>query len=678
MPEKRAITATDLYRIVLVEEPRISPDGRFVAWVRQHAQAFSNDYRRDIWLSPVDGGSAIQLTRGGTDSQPRWSPDGKTLAFVSARGGKAQLYLLPVAATGGEARQLTTHPTGISQPAWSPDSRHIAFLASSNAEERAHEDSDDNSYDPDDELAAHHQEERQAQTETLSHDPRVIRSIPYREGTTYRDGRHAQVCIIAAAETPGETAEPRRLTNVASDYSAAAWTADGCSLLCIRSAYPDRPEPRRWASLFRVDIADGTEQRLTGDAFNCADVAPAPAGDLVAFLLKPASRRPERLFRLAIISAQGGEAQVLTKAFDRQVDEGSLRWSADGSSIVFSAASEGSRGLWRVRPGDEPEALLSGELEVSAYDMAADGSIVCALSSAADPSSLHWLDAASDKPRALARPNEGFLNEIIVQPVHEQRFTGPAGTNLQGWLILPPDHQEGIQHPLVLHIHGGPQMMWGSAHQSLWLEWQLHAASGYAVFFCNPRGGDGYGEDFRMALHKAWGEVAMEDIMAGVDHVIAGGKIDPSRLAVTGGSYGGYMTAWIVGHSDRFCAAVAQRGVYNLVSFYGVTDIPLFLSDQFDVTPTQDNELLWRHSPLAYADDIQTPLLIIGSENDFRVPISDGEQLFAFIHLRGGVVELVRYPREGHEHTRSGEPHHRVDGLERTLVWFDRYCKDNS
>lgn len=678
MPEKRAITAADLYRIVIVEEPCISPDGRYVAWVRQQAQAFSNDYRRDIWLSPVDGGAAIQLTRGGSDSQPRWSPDGNILAFVSARNGKTQLFLMPVAAPGGEARQLTTHPTGVSQPAWSPDGRHIAFLASSNAEEREREDRGDKPAAASDELTARHHEERQAQAETLSHDPRVIRSIPYREGTTYRDGRHAQIYSIAVEEAQGETVEPRRLTSVAADYSAVAWSADGHSLLCIRSAYPGRPEPRRWASLFRIDAADGTEQRLTGDEINCADLLPGPRGDQIAFLFKPANRRPERLFRLGLVSAQGGAVQVLTAAFDREVDSGSLRWSADGSSIVFSAGSEGARGLWRVRPGAEPEALLSGELEVTACDMTADGGIACALSSAADPSSLHWLDAAADSPRALATPNADFLDEVHVQPVHEQRFRGPAGTALQGWLLLPPDHEPGMQHPLALNIHGGPQAMWGPASQSMWHEWQLHAARGYAVFFCNPRGGDGYGEAFRMALHQAWGEVAQADIMAGVDHVIASGQVDPERMALSGGSYGGYMTAWIVGHSDRFSAAVAQRGVYNLVSFFGVTDIPLFLSDQFDISPAEDVALLWRHSPLAYADDINTPLLILGSENDFRVPISDAEQLFALIHLRGAEVEFVRYPREGHELSRSGEPQHRLDRLQRTLAWFDRFCKDSA
>lgn len=675
---KRAITAEDLYRIVVVEDPRISPDGSFVAWVRQQAQEFSNDYRREIWLSPRAGGAAIQLTRGGKDSCPRWSPDGRTLAFLSARCGPAQLYLLPLDAPGGEARQLTNLPRAVSQPVWSPDGSRIAFLAPVNAGEREREDRDETLPAPEDALAARHREERQALEETLRHDPRVINAIPYREGTTWRDGRHAQLYVIATAETPGETPAPRRLTHVAADYSAPSWSADGRSLLCIRSAYPERPEPRRQASLYRIDLADGAEQRLTGDEVSCEGALAAPRGDQVAFLHRSVDRYAERLTRLALVSAAGGAVRELTGAFDREVDAGSLRWSADGRWLYFSAGSEGARGIWRLRPGAPAAQVLTGELEVTGHDLAADGGIAAALSSAADPSALHWLDAAAAAPRALAQPNADFLKEVCVQPVHEQRFRSPDGQALQGWLMLPPDHAPGMRHPLALNIHGGPHAMWGPAAQSMWHEWQLHAARGYAVFFCNPRGSDGYGEAFRMALHQAWGEVALRDILAGVDHVLAGGQIDPERLAITGGSYGGYMTAWIIGHSDRFRAAVAQRGVYNLVSFFGVTDIPLFLNDEFDATPAQDADLLWRHSPLAHAANIRTPLLILHSENDFRVPISDAEQLFALIKLQGGEVAFVRYPRDGHELSRSGEPRHRVDRLQRTLAWFDRYCLQGS
>jgi dipeptidyl aminopeptidase/acylaminoacyl peptidase len=209
----------------------------------------------------------------------------------------------------------------------------------------------------------------------------------------------------------------------------------------------------------------------------------------------------------------------------------------------------------------------------------------------------------------------------------------------------------------------------------MWHEFQHLAASGYVVFYCNPRGAGGYGEAFQKALHAAWGEVALPDIMAGVDAMIAKGHVDEHRMGVTGGSYGGYMTAWIVGHSQRFKAAVSQRGVYNLLSFYGVTDIPWFIRDLFDVTPHQHAMFLWRQSPLAYADQIQTPLLILHSENDFRVPISDGEQLFASIKLRGGEVEFVRFPRDGHELSRAGEPKHRVARLEHLIRWMNHYCQ---
>ena len=346
MPEnKRPVTAEDLYRLVMVEEPRVSPDGRFVAWVRQQAREFSNDYRRDIWLSSRDGATCVRLTRAGADSCPRWSPDGRSLAFVSTRSGSAQLYLLPLAAPGGEARQLTDMPRGVSQPVWSPDGRRIAFLAPCNEDERLREDRGEREADAADELAARHARERDAQREELSHDPRVIRHLPYREGTTFRDGRHAQIYVLEVGDEDDAGCKARRLTNLATDYSSPAWSADGVHLLCIRSAHPERPEPRRWTSLYRIDVEDGAEQRLTGDEFNCADAAPAPVGDQVAFLLKPTSRRPERLFRLALVSYRGSEVQVLTGVFDRQVDEGSLRWSQDGRSIVFSAARRIARSL---------------------------------------------------------------------------------------------------------------------------------------------------------------------------------------------------------------------------------------------------------------------------------------------------------------------------------------------
>jgi dipeptidyl aminopeptidase/acylaminoacyl peptidase len=278
-------------------------------------------------------------------------------------------------------------------------------------------------------------------------------------------------------------------------------------------------------------------------------------------------------------------------------------------------------------------------------------------------------------PAPLTTINQAFLDTVTVQPVHEMRYTLPDGHDIQGWYILPVGHQPGKPCPLIVNIHGGPHIMWGAATQSIWHENQSYAAAGYAVFYCNPRGAAGYGEAFQIALHARWGDLAFADIMAGVDLLINQGIADPDRLAVTGGSYGGYMTAWIVSHTHRFKAAVSQRGVYNLLSFFGTTDIPLFLKDEWGVLPWDDPMFLWQNSPMAHAHKIKTPLLITHSENDFRVHISEAEQLFAYVRGSGGTTRLVRFPREGHELSRSGEPAHRASRLNHILNWFRTYCQ---
>src|SRR6185436_15195084 len=262
---------------------------------------------------------------------------------------------------------------------------------------------------------------------------------------------------------------------------------------------------------------------------------------------------------------------------------------------------------------------------------------------------------------------------VIVQPFHGLRWKSPSGDEIQGWYLLPVGYEEGKQYPLALNIHGGPHIMWGTTFKSMWHEWQFHAARGYVSFFCNPRGSDGYGEAFQMVLHGAWGTMAMDDIMSGVDALIDKGFVDTSRLAITGGSYGGYMTTWITGHSDRFIAAASLRGVYNMLSFTGTTDIVSFTSNEMGVEPWEDPTFLWDNSPLAYAQNIKTPMLLLHSENDFRVPISEGEQMYAYIRRTGGTVKLIRYPRDGHDMTRIGEPEHRISSLTHIIDWFDKF-----
>jgi dipeptidyl aminopeptidase/acylaminoacyl peptidase len=275
----------------------------------------------------------------------------------------------------------------------------------------------------------------------------------------------------------------------------------------------------------------------------------------------------------------------------------------------------------------------------------------------------------------LTAINDRLLARRRIASVEEFIFAAPDGREVQGWVVRPPDADPAATYPLAVHIHGGPHVMWGPGFRSMWHEWQVAAARGYLVFFCNPRGSEGYGEGWRDAIHANWGVADAPDIHAGIDALIARGGVDPARVAVTGGSYGGYMTAWLIAHSDRFACAVAVRGVYNLMTEHGTSDAHELIEYEFDGFPWEMHEKLWQHSPIAHAHKITTPLRILHSELDFRVPISEAEQLFSILRRRKQTVELVRYPREGHELTRSGEPRHRADHMERTLEWFDRYCK---
>ncbi|MCY3836519.1 MAG: S9 family peptidase [Anaerolineaceae bacterium] len=698
----RPITSEDLYRLHDIEELQFTPDGRYIAYVRSQPQRESNDYERNIWLVARDGAAAPrQLTRGGKDSQPRWSPDGGTLAFVRAArgeraaqpgetGDKAQIYLLPVFAPGGEARLLTRAQNGAATPRWSPDGRWLAFLSPSTVEERAEEDEGNEPAEPRDALERKQRAERSQQDERERLDPRVIERIPYRQGTSYLDGRSAQIYVIASEENDGEAASARRLTASETPYTALEWAADGRSLLTARSAQPESDEPFRTMALYRIALEDGQETRLTpeteADGIAYSNFMPQAAPDgsgNIAYLRIPRALSSRANVRLALLPADGAPAHELCGtgaggALERSVNQ--CVWAVDGQSLYFSAGDRGDAGIYRVGVAAKEaavyEQVVGGRQEVQSFAVAADGALAYARSTPEAPPEL-WLQEPDGSPgRPLTRLHEEFLKEVTVSETRELRWHSADGTEIQGWVLLPVGYEEGQRYPLALNIHGGPHAMWGPSARTMWHEWQCHAAAGYVVLYCNPRGSDGYGEAFRDGAHRAWGEKDMPDVMAGVDEVLARGWVDEGRMAITGGSYGGFLTSWIIGHTTRFAAAVTQRGVYALPAFVGTTDIPSFIENEFGAWPWQDYAYLWEHSPLRYAPQIRTPTLIIHSENDYRVPLSEAEQLFLAIRKATDTpVRLLQFPRDGHELSRSGEPRHRVQRLQAMLEWFDRYCK---
>lgn len=660
-----------------LEDVRISPDSRFVAYVKVSVDRRANAYARAIYLAPTAGGPPRRLTRGKQDHQPRWSPDGARLAFVSSRDDeRGQIYLIELA--GGEARQLTSAPNGASDPAWSPDGASLAFLSLVNEEERRREDAGEPPPEPADAWEAKRAKEQRKRDEERRSDPRVVSRLPYRSGTSFFDDRRRHVYLVELpADDEAPPPQPRRLTDGDLHYGPPTWMPDGQSLLTTATRDPEADSLFAYYDVLRLPLDGGKPTALTEAGFSYFDPQPSPDGALIAFRRLSEANLLGEGSRVAIIPAAGGEPEDLTAHADLNVEQ--FRWQPDGRGVLFAAGWRGDAHVYAIGlPGTptyrQGATLVGGPRLVSEFDVGRDGTVAFIAGAPDNPCDL-FVRGPDGAERRLTSINAGLLAERLVSPIEELRFLAPDGQEVQGWVLYPPQREEGRLYPLVVHIHGGPHVMWGPGFRSMWHEFQAAAAAGYVVFFCNPRGSDGYGEVWRDAIRGKWGEADAPDILAGVEAVIAQGRVDPARVGVTGGSYGGYMTAWLLGHSDRFACGIAARGVYNLISQHSTSDAHELIEIEFNGYPWELAEELWDHSPLAHAHKIAAPLLLLHSELDYRVPISEAEQLFAFLRRQKKVVELVRYPREGHELTRSGEPDHRADHMRRTLAWLDRHCK---
>lgn len=681
--DRTLFTIDDLYQLGWFEDPRYSPDGRFIAFVRVSIDHGQNSYHRTIWVAPTQAGAGTpwRLTAGPkSDTSPRWSPDGRYLAFISNRGGAApQIYCIAI--SGGEARQLTSLRHGTSDPAWSPDGTQIAFLSPLNEIERTLEDSGADETESQDAWEQQQAEDRFAYAEQQRFDPRILTRLPYRSGTSFFDDRRYHIYTVAVPQDDEATTEPpHRLTDGDLHYSAPAWMPDGTTILTTTTRDPEADSLFAYYDLLKVPVlaeSRAEPQRLTQSGFSYYDPQPSPDGRWIALRRLPEARLLGAGTRLAIMPAEGGELHEITADSDLDIEQ--YCWQPDSAGLLYIAGWHGEEAIHHVAvapaaaPSSRAIAVPAAGRIISSFDIGPDGSIAFVAGAGENPCEIYLWRPNGEETQVTAL-NRQLLAQRKVAPFEEIRYRAPDGREVQGWIIRPPDARPGQRYPLMVHIHGGPHTMWGPGARSMWHEWQTSAARGYVVFFCNPRGSDGYGQDWRDAIHASWGVADAPDILSGIDAVIARGGVDPQRIGVTGGSYGGYMTAWLIGHSSRFACAVSARGVYNLLTEHSTSDTHELIELEFDGYPWEQYERLWQHSPLAHAHKITTPLRILHSENDYRVPISEAEQLFAILRRRKQAVEFVRYPREGHELTRSGEPRHRADHLERTIEWFDRYC----
>jgi dipeptidyl aminopeptidase/acylaminoacyl peptidase len=642
----------DVFALTSVSDARLTPDGRRVAYVVNGVDREENIYRSVIWVAPLDGSEEpTQLTSGARcDSSPRWSPDGRWLAFVSNRDGEkdkalGQLYVLPAA--GGEPRRLTGGKEGVESIAWSPDSCRIAFVR--RVRDEAYEEEDDR-----------------------KRAPRRFTRVFYKldsVGWTGDRRKHVFVVDLEGSE--------RQLTDGDCEDSEPAWSADGRRIV-FTSFRGERWDVELIAALYDVEVeAEGAEpRRLTQPDESAGLAAFSPDGALIAYVHAPEDGTVPRHSQIAVMRPDGSDRRVLTASLDRQCNPFPIIrepvW--DGNSITFCVEDSGNVHLYSVAAdgSSEPQPVVGGERAITAYDLR-NGSLVYTASTHARPAELLTGDGTR-----MTSVCEEFVSARELAEV--ERFTAASadGTAVDAWLVRPPGFDEDKRYPVLLDIHGGPFTQYGTGFFD---EVQVYAGAGYCVLFSNPRGGSGYSEAWGRAIRGSgdsagpgWGTVDYEDLMGVVDTALERFPfLDPERLGVLGGSYGGFMTSWIIGHTKRFKAALSERAVYHLVSAFGSSDVFWIFERQFG-GPMWENVDAWlRMSPATYAREIETPVLIVHSENDLRCNVEQGEHLFTLLRLLGKEAELLRFPNESHELSRSGSPVHRVQRFEAILEWFGRY-----
>ncbi len=665
-----SISPEDFYLIKEAHDPRISPDGRTVAYVLQEVDRAANTYAYSIWLIGTNGRRHRRFTAGGRagDFSPRWSPDGRTLAFLSGRAGKSQVFVIDL--HGGEARQLTTASQGVAGFTWAPDGNSIAYISRVNDEERRAEDKPQRrkSSPPDGELEKIKNQEREL-LEQRKTDPRVIERMVFRNGTVFRDGRRSHIYVQSTRKGPAA-----RITSGDYDFALPAWTPDGNFLVTAANRTGDEDSTTR-SDILKIDVKEKTLVSLVDDGSGNGGPQVSPDGKWIAYVCFNKDRIWEQRTTLRLIPVDGGEPRDLTMAAGLDIE--SFAFSPDSAWIYFVTPRMGSNDICRVQiTAGEIQDVATGRRMIEGFTIARKtGQIAFEFQSPAVPGDIACAAADGSGERRLTDINRAFFRKHSLSLPELIWIDRPDGARVQGWFMKPAGYEAGKRYPWALEIHGGPHIMWG---WSWWHEFQCIAARGYGVYFSNPRGSQGYGYAFKGAIHRNWGGDDMADLLAGMDKMVEMGLADPDRLVVTGGSFGGFMTSWMISHDHRFKAAVAQRGVYNLISLYGNSDALLLVDWEFDTEPWGDTQRLWQNSPLSRVKYIQTPLLILHSEQDFRAGIHTAEELFVALRKLGKTAQFVRYPREGHELSRSGEPRHRIDRLNRIIGWFDKFVPDKS
>jgi len=681
---QRPVTEKDLFHFQWIGAPQLSPDGSQVAFVRVVVDEKRSDYEASIWSVSVSTGELHKLTSGKHDTSPRWSPDGKFLAFLRTtekdeKPQPPQIFILPM--SGGEAWQLTRLPKGASRPTWSPDGKTIAFNSPTNAEDLSKEACKD----------GREIEKRTCNKPEHEPDIHVVTRAEYRwNGAGYLDySRPNHIWSIALPADPQDSSHPKQLTKGDFDEDEIEWAPDGSKIYFIsdRDLEPYYRLPQDVIYSVPAGGGDITEvARITGIA---ESISINKDGSRLAFLgtLNTPVQSYTRANLWVLDLKPAATPRNLTANYDWDIGRGILGdqgpprgageikpvWSADGKSVVVLVAKQGRANLERFDADTrQVTPVTNGDQAVTQYN--SNGSqIVAQISTPTVVNDLFLVSSQAAQPKRLTNINDKLFPELNLTPPEEIWYQSFDGRRIQAWVQKPPDFDPHEKYPLILNIHGGPHAAYGYVffHEMQWM-----AAKGYVVLYPNPRGSTSYGEAFGNIIQYHYPGDDFRDLMAGVDELIRRGYIDEKHMGVTGGSGGGLLTNWTITHTDRFAAAVSQRDIADWAAWWYADDFTLFQPNWFKKPPFEDPEDYRNRSPITYVKDVKTPLMLILGDADFRTPPnSGGDEMFRALKFRKVPTVMVRFPGESHELSRSGKPWHRIERLHHIVSWFDVYLR---